>query len=94
MCEKENLSSIAKLIRSDWKNIYFGARPYLDAMECLQTITDYYGDDSGKSIVQYFLANAQSWRGDTARTVKAKLNEILKLEIKKPPTDGKQQAQR
>ena len=94
MCEKENLSTIAKLIRSDWKNIYFGARPYLDAMECLQTTADNYGDDSGKSIVQYFLANAQSWRGNTARAVKAKLNEILKTDIKKPPTDGKRKAQR
>lgn len=94
MCEKENLSTIAKLIRSDWKNIYFGARPYLDAMECLQTTADNYGDDSGKSIVQYFLANAQSWRGNTARAVKAKLNEILKTDIEKPQTDGMRKAHR
>ena len=94
MCEKENLSTIAKLIRSDWKNIYFGARPYLDAMECLQTTADNYGEDSGKSIVQYFLANAQSWRGDTARAVKAKLNEMLKMDTRQPQADGKLQKNR
>lgn len=74
----DNLSAIARLIRRDWKKIYFGAAPYLDAMECFDSINDCYLEDSASSIVHYFLANAQTWRGDTAKAVKAKLKALLK----------------
>lgn len=69
---------IAEEISKDWKNVYFGAVPYLDAMLELDSITDTYGSDSGKSIVAYFLSNAQNWRGETAKRVKKELNEMLK----------------
>ena len=72
------LYEVAKEIRKDWKNIYFGAKPYLDAMSCLESINDNYGWDSGKSIVLYFLANASSWRGEVARRVKKELNAMVK----------------
>lgn len=79
----ENLSSksiheIARIIRSDWSNVYFGAEPYLKAMFSLDEISDNYYEDSGKSIVTYFLANAGSWRGEVARAVKAELNRRIK----------------
>ena len=54
------LCEIAREIKKDWKNIYFGARPYLDAMATLNSINDNYGFDSGKSMVLYFLSNALS----------------------------------
>ena len=38
-------------IINDWKNIYFGAKPYLQAMRQLQTIEDMYGCDNAKSII-------------------------------------------
>ena len=66
------------MIRTDWKNIYFGAVPYLNAMYSLETINDYYGCDSAKSIIIYFLANAKSWRGEKARAIKARLNQLCK----------------
>jgi hypothetical protein len=69
---------IAAEIRADWKKPYFGAVPYLSAMSTLSDIRDNYIYDSGKSIVLYFLANAGTWRGDTARRVKAELKEICK----------------
>jgi len=69
---------IASEIRADWKKVYFGAEPYLDAMYSLDDITDAYGLDSGKSIVAYFLANAGTWRGEVARRVKKELNIMLK----------------
>ena len=72
------LYEVAEEIRKDWKNIYFGAKPYLDAMSCLESINDNYGWDSGKSIVLYFLANASSWRGEVARRIKKELNAIVK----------------
>lgn len=71
--KKRPLHEIAREIRSDWKNVYFGAVPYLEAMEQLDSIKDAYGYDSAKSIVLYFLSNANTWRGETARRVKKEL---------------------
>ena len=67
------LGEIALTIRADWKNVYFGAVPYLDAMLTLNSIDQNFGYDSGKSIVLYFLSNAGTWRGDIARSIKAEL---------------------
>jgi hypothetical protein len=73
------LFEIAAEIILDWPSPYFGAAPYLEAMTCLDSIEDYYGLDSGRSIVLYFLSNAHTWRGATARRVKAELNNLVKL---------------
>jgi hypothetical protein len=72
------LYEIAAEIRRDWKKVYFGAVPYLDAMATLTSIEDNYGMDSGKSIVVYFLSNATTWRGETARRVKVELNKLYR----------------
>lgn len=75
---------IANEIRKDWKKsisgteLNFAAKPYLEAMETLGSINDNYIMDSGRSIVAYFLGNASSWRGETAKRVKAELNVMLK----------------
>jgi hypothetical protein len=53
------LYEIAMEIRKDWKNVYFGAVPYLEAMSSLNSINDMYGMDSAKSIVLYFLEQRQ-----------------------------------
>lgn len=76
--ETRPLYKIADEIESDWKKVYFGAVPYLEAMFSLDKITDNYGADSGVSVVSYFLANAQGWKGDVARRVKKELNNMLK----------------
>lgn len=72
------LSAIAAEIRADWKKPYFGAVPYIDAMRQLDSISDKYYEDDARGIVLYFLANASSWRGDTARRVKAELKALTK----------------
>jgi hypothetical protein len=72
------LYEIAKEINKDWSKVYFGAVPYLNAMYSLELITDRYGLDSGKSIVAYFLSNASTWKGETAKRVKLELNAMLK----------------
>ena len=73
------LSESAKEIRNDWgSKIYFGAKPYLGAMLTLDKITDRYMCDDAKTIVRYFLANASTWRGETAKRVKAELKSMLK----------------
>lgn len=75
---ERKLYEIAREIRGDWKKVYFGAVPYLDAMSTMGNITQMYGADSGASVVLYFLSNATTWRGPVARRVKAELNEMAK----------------
>jgi len=74
-----SLYEIASEIKKDWTKVYFGAVPYLDAMSTLDSIEDDYMFDSGKSIVLYFLSNATTWRGETARRVKAELKKMAGL---------------
>lgn len=74
---------IAKEIDNNWKatsksGIYFGVKPYLGAMFYLNTMQDSYGMDSADSVVSYFLANAGTWKGETAKRIKAELNQMLK----------------
>ena len=84
-----SLSEIAYEIYQDWatksgkverkaKNIYHGAVPYLQAMMDMRHVSDSYGLEYGDMIVAYFLSNATTWRGETARRVKAELNQMLK----------------
>jgi len=72
------LSVIAQEIGLSWGKVYFGAVPYLQAMRSLDKVSDAYGFDSGKSIVIYFLSNAQTWRGEDARRIKKELNAMIK----------------
>lgn len=72
------LYEIAKEVRKLWKNVYFGAVPYLEAMGTLGSVTDKYGLDSGRSIVNYFLANASTFRGPDAKRIKAELKALIK----------------
>lgn len=72
------IQEIASEILQDWKKPYFGAIPYIEAMLQLNTIHDDYYLDTAESVVIYFLANAQTWRGETARRIKAELREMLK----------------
>jgi len=76
--EQRPLHVIAREISTDWKKPYFGAVPYLDAMRQLNSIHGAFYEDSAKSVVAYFLANANTWRGETARRVKAELKALLK----------------
>jgi hypothetical protein len=72
------LYDIAAEIARAWPKPYFGAVPYINAMRGLDSIEGQYGYDSARSIVTYFLANAQTWRGDDARRIKAELKSMLK----------------
>jgi hypothetical protein len=72
------LYAIAREIRADWKKVSPYAAPYLQAMSYLNSVDDNYILDSGRSIVSYFLANAGSWRGETAKRIKAELKAMVK----------------
>jgi hypothetical protein len=79
------LYQIANEIRKDWKaqakngKIPEYALAYLNPMQTLNSIDDNYLFDSGKSIVLYFLSNATTWKGETARRIKAELKAMAGL---------------
>ena len=73
------IRAIAKDIRADWKNITSSyAWPYYQAMADINSISDMYGADDAYSIVLYFLSNAQGWKGEKAKQIKAELKKICK----------------
>ena len=77
--ETRKLYEIASEIRNDWgSKMYFAAKPYVQAMMRLGSVKDKYILDSGDTIVRYFLANASTWRGETARRIKKELKDMLK----------------
>ncbi len=72
------LREIARDIEQHWSPVWFGAVPYLEAMKQLDSIHEDYYADSAESVVLYFLSNAQTWKGEHARRIKAELRAILK----------------
>jgi len=76
--EVRSISDIAAEISREWKNVNYAARPYLEAMFTLTSFQDKYGYDSAAGIVLRFLNNAGSWRGETAKRIKAELKAMTK----------------
>lgn len=72
------VNEIANEIKRTWARPYFGAVPYLQAMQCLDSINDRYGCDDARSIINYFLCNASTWRGEDAKRIKTELKGLLK----------------
>lgn len=73
-----SISQIAEEIKRSWSRPYFGAVPYLNAMLSLESASDHYGADGARSIINYFLANASTFRGSEAKVLKAELKAHLK----------------
>lgn len=83
-----SLQVIAREIRVDWVaqgKQFSDARPYWIAMGHLHSINDKYGEEDGRSIVLYFLNNVGTWRGETARRIKAELRRILEANPRPDP---------
>lgn len=78
--EKRTFSAIAHEIKQVWPKPYFGAVPYINALlECNTTDPDgKYWFDPIRDVVNYFLANAATFRGEDARRIKAELKSMLK----------------
>lgn len=72
------LNEIAYAIRKDWEKVNYAAVPYLDAMEQIESIDDNFYADNGRSVVLYFLANASTWRGPVARSIKKELKYLAR----------------
>lgn len=76
--ERVTVSEIAYAIAKDWQNINPYAADYLNAMKEIRDIDGSYYTDSAKSVVLYFLANASSYRGESARAYKSILKAMVK----------------
>lgn len=77
---KRTFAEIAREIKQTWKNVYFGAKPYLQAMATINSSDKnaLYLMESADTIVRYFLANATYWRGEDAKRIKAELKSMIK----------------
>jgi len=77
---KRTFAEIAREIKQTWKNVYFGAKPYLQAMATIDSSDKNapYMLETAEDIVIYFLANATYWRGEDARRIKAELKSMIK----------------
>jgi hypothetical protein len=72
------LFEIAAEVRADWKARRGAAQPYMDAMSELRLETERSGIETGSDMIQGFLNDAQTWRGEVARRVKLELKAILR----------------
>jgi hypothetical protein len=72
------LHEIAKDIKANWPKVNYAAQPYLDALHELESVDDMYYQDPAKHIVNYFLANARTWRGPEAKRIKDELNGMVR----------------
>ena len=72
-------AEIAREIRLTWTNMNACAREYQRAMACIYStdkLAPYLFEDA-QGIVLGFLNNAQGWRGDDARRIKAELKSMI-----------------
>ena len=76
--DKRNINDIAQEIYALWADkINYAAKPYLEAMLCVEKPEDSYYYEDGKTQVLYFLSNATGWRGADARRIKSELKQIV-----------------
>jgi hypothetical protein len=53
------------------------SEPYLQAMTCISTKNDIYGQDDGYGLIAYCLGNLSGFRGELAKKLKNELKEHL-----------------
>jgi hypothetical protein len=70
------LSEIAREISKDWTTMPVYAKAHFRAFQYANSIDEMYGCDSVKNEVLYFLSNASTWRGETAKRVKIELKKM------------------
>lgn len=78
MNQPRPIREIAADIARAWPIPNYAARPYLEALHALGTVQDMYGCDDGRSVVLYFLSNANGFRGSMATALKAELRACLR----------------
>lgn len=79
--EHRPIHAIAADMRQAWGGagkVYYGAVPYLEAMDTLTKGTDAYLTEAADNILLYLTVNWQTLRGEEARTLKAEVKDILR----------------
>lgn len=73
-------SEVAREIRAKWPKPYFGAVPYLDVLEQVDSSdkNTIYMVERVRDLVAYLLCNMNTFRGEDARRLKAELKEMIK----------------
>lgn len=61
-----------------WREKFWSAVPYIDALMCLEKPTDMYGNDKGTYLINYLLGNLSQYRGEKAKEFKALLKQMAK----------------
>ena len=80
MTTKRTFADIAREIKTIWRKPYFGAVPYLDALEKINSTekdAPYLFETAG-DLVPYLLANMSTFRGEDAKRIKNELKEMIK----------------
>lgn len=73
-----SIGQIAAEIKKDWLRVPKCVECYLNAMFALTDKQSKFGLDAASDIVNRFLANAQTWKGATARRLKSELKNTIK----------------
>lgn len=74
---KMSINELAVLIEKNWQKSSPYAIPYIEAMHSHNTLKDKFYAETAENIIMYFLCNAATWRGETARLVKSELRRRL-----------------
>lgn len=61
-----------------WREKFWSAVPYIEALGNLDSPDESYGWDKGKDLINYLLANLTTYRGDKAKEFKALFKEMAK----------------
>jgi len=87
----ETFAGIAREIRREWRRVYFGAIPYLEALETLETSdpSASFFCETAKDTAIGFLANAAGYRGPNAHAHKARLCKLAGLTPPRAPRPKK-----
>lgn len=73
----KTIRELMQIVKSDWQRPYFGAVPYIEALLQCETMDSRYLFETARDLVPYFLCNANTWRGEIAKEVKAELKQRL-----------------
>ncbi|MCX8008167.1 MAG: hypothetical protein N3A54_00520 [Patescibacteria group bacterium] len=71
------LSTIAEEIERKWKNAPKNVKEYINIMKKMNKITESYYEETGISIVEKFLSEANQWTGEDANKIKKELKTML-----------------
>lgn len=63
-----------------WRQKFCYAVPYLEALGNLDSVNENYGWDNGRTLVNYLLANLNTYKGEKAKEFKSLLKEMVKVQ--------------